>query len=188
MTTLKKWLNECGLKSCRAQAHTFETISGPIEGLRKRFPTAGAAGMWDHLRQKAKIWVPRCALVLVLLCLLTDNSQRKLIMDYNKVTDPIGVAARRAGRIRRHVFYAAGVNHIWAFDQHDKWQHFGLKLHLGIEPFTGFLLWIIVWWTNSNPKLVGWEYFRAARKYGGKCPLISSDIDVVMFVQKAFQC
>jgi hypothetical protein len=60
-----------------------------------------------------------------------------------------------AGRICWRVFYAAGVNHVWAFNQHDKWQCYGLKLHLGIEPFTGLLLWLIVWWTNSNPE-VGW--------------------------------
>ena len=103
-------------------------------------------------------------------------------MDYNKVTDPAGVAAQKAGHIRRRVFYAAGVNRIWAFDQHDKWQRFGLRLHLGIEPFMGFLLWLIVWWTNSNPKLIAQEYFQAARTYGGKCLSISDDVDMVMLV------
>ena len=92
-------------------------------------------------------------------------------MDYNKATDPIGVAAWKAGHIRWRVFYAVGVNHIWAFDQHNKLQRFGLRLHLGIEPFTGFLLWLIVWWTNSDLKLIAGEYFQAARKYGGKCLL-----------------
>lgn len=103
-------------------------------------------------------------------------------MDYNKSTDPVGVAVRRAGRIRWRVFHAAGVNHVWAFDQHDKWQQFGLRLHLGIEPFTGFLLRLIVWWTNSNPKLIGREYFQAARKHGGKFLFISNDVDIVMLV------
>ena len=101
------------------------------------------------------------------LCFLANDGWRDLILKYNRATDPIGVAARKAGRIRRRVFYAAGVNHVWAFDQHDKWKRYGLRLHLGIEPFAGFLLWLIVWWTNSDPKLVSREYFRAARKYGG---------------------
>ena len=104
------------------------------------------------------------------------------------MTDPVGVAARRAGRIRRRVFYAAGVNHIWAFDQHDKWQRFGLRLHLGIEPFAGFLLWLIVWWTNSNPKLVAREYFRAAREYGGMYLFISDSFDMVLIILKGFRC
>jgi len=111
-----------------------------------------------------------------------------LILDYNKATDPVGVAARRAGRIRRRVFYAAGVNHIWAFDQHDKWQRFGLRLHLGIEPFAGFLLWLIVWWTNSNPKLIAREYFRAAREYGGMYLFISDCFNMVLIILKGFRC
>ena len=119
---------------------------------------------------------------------LTDDHQRKLVLDYNRKTDPAGVAARRAGCIRRRAFIAAGVNHIWAFDQHDKWKRFGLKLHLGIEPFTGFLLWIIVWWTNSDPKLVCREYLRAARRYGGRCPLVSSNIGITFLIQQVFQC
>ncbi|KAF9642215.1 hypothetical protein BDM02DRAFT_3124762 [Thelephora ganbajun] len=79
LTTLKKWLKGWGLKSCRAQAHTFMSISGPIEELQKQFPTAGAAGMRDHLRQKYGMQAPR-----------------KLILDYNKIVDPAGVAAWRA--------------------------------------------------------------------------------------------
>ena len=80
---------------------------------------------------------------------------------------PADVQARSAGRIRRRVFYAAGVNHIWALDQHDKWKRFGLRLHIGVETFTGFILWLTIWWSNSNPKLVAWQYIDAARRVGG---------------------
>jgi len=166
-TKLKEWLKEWGLKSTKAQGHTFKTIAGPVQKIQKQFPTAGAATMRDHLRQKYDMRVPRYVSVLMPPCLLTDICQRNLILKYNRATDPAGVAARSAGRIRRRVFYAAGVNHVWAFDQHDKWKRYGLRMHLGIEPFTGFLLWLVVWWTNSNPKMVAREYFQAARKYGG---------------------
>ena len=188
MTTLKKWLKEWGLESCRSQAHTFESISGPVGELWKQFPTAGAAAMRDHLRLRSGIRVPRCASVFASPYSLANDRQRKLILDYNKATDPAGVLARKAGRIRRRVFYAAGVNHVWAFDQHDKWQRFGLRLHLGIEPFSGLLLWLIVWWTNSNPKLVGREYFRTARKYGGMLLLISGKCNKVTLGKKESPC
>jgi len=98
---------------------------------------------------------------------LHSQQCRKLISDYNTVTDPLGVQARRAGRIRRRVFYAAGVNHMWAFDQHDKWQKYGLRLHIGVEPFTGLILWLIIWWNNSNPKVPARQYFNAIRRTGG---------------------
>ncbi|PPQ83249.1 hypothetical protein CVT24_001149 [Panaeolus cyanescens] len=41
-----------------------------------------------------------------------------------------------------------------AVDQHDKWKRFGLALHTGVDPFSGVIHWIKVWWTNSNPKLI----------------------------------
>jgi hypothetical protein len=183
------WLKGWGLKSSRAQAHTFETVAGPIQEIQKKFPTTGAETMRHHLRHNFKIRVPRCALVFAPPYSLTDSSFRELILKYNRETDPVAVAARKAGRIRRRIFHAAGVNHIWAFDQHDKWQRFGLRLHLGIEPFTGFLLWLIVWWTNSNPKLVGREYFQAARKYGGMSPLISCHYrHKFTHVKQEYQC
>lgn len=172
-------MKEWGLKGCRGQAHTFESIAEPVRQLRKQFPTAGAQSMKDHLRLRHGIHVSRYAFTLEPFYPLTDGCQRKLIMEFNRQTDPAGVAARRAGRIRRRVFHAAGVNHIWAFDQHDKWKRFGLRLHLGIEPFTGFLLWMIVWWTNSNPKLVCREYIQAARKYGGRHSLVVDNADIM---------
>jgi len=49
---------------------------------------------------------------------------------------------------------AAGVNDIWAVDQHDKWKRFGLVLHTGINPFARHTRWMKVWWTNNNPKLI----------------------------------
>lgn len=62
-STLKLWLKEWGLKSTKAQAHTFQTIAAPIAKLRKQFPTAGAATMRDHLRIRFNMRVPRYALV-----------------------------------------------------------------------------------------------------------------------------
>ena len=96
------------------------------------------------------------------------DKYRQVILDYFHATDPAAVQARRSGRIHRQIFYAAGVNHIWAFDQHDKWMRYGLRLHMGVEPFTGLILWLIVWWSNSNPKLVAQQYFKTARCVGGR--------------------
>jgi hypothetical protein len=95
---------------------------------------------------------------------------RQTIADYNKVTDPAGVRARSVKcRIRRRVYYAAGVNHIWTLDQHDKWQKYGLRMHLCLEPYTGKILWLRVWWNNRNPNLIASYYFTAVRQFGGAC-------------------
>lgn len=84
---------------------------------------------------------------------------RNLVVVYFKVYEPHLVRERKSGRLRRRRFWAAGVNDLWAIDQHDKWKRYGLALHTGIDPFSGLILWIKIWWTNSNPKLIASYYF-----------------------------
>lgn len=57
---------------------------------------------------------------------------RTVITDYLKETEPEAVTQRRyPAQFKRRRFYAAGVNDIWAQDQHDKWgKKFGLWFHL----------------------------------------------------------
>ena len=59
MTALKAWLKEWGLMSAKKQAHTFASINGPIQQLRKEFPTAGSKIMRDHLRVTYGMRVPK---------------------------------------------------------------------------------------------------------------------------------
>ena len=76
--------------------------------------------------------------------------------------------ARRVRRFHRRKFHAAGVNDVWAQDQHDKWgPRFGLWLHNNIDPFTGYNNWLKVWWTNKNPRLIAGYYIETVRAYGG---------------------
>ena len=53
-----------------------------------------------------------------------------------------GVLAQKARRLKQRIFHAVGVNHM---NQHDKWQRFGLRLHMDIKPFVGKILWLVVW-------------------------------------------
>lgn len=56
---------------------------------------------------------------------------------------------------------------ILAFDQHDKWKRFGLWLHACVDPFSGRIAWLNVWWTNRNPKLITGYYIKSGRQVGG---------------------
>jgi hypothetical protein len=58
---------------------------------------------------------------------------------------------------------------VWSADQHDKWRRFGLFLHVGLENFSNTVLWLKVWWTNSNPRLIASFYLEAACRLGGAC-------------------
>ncbi|KAH0839433.1 hypothetical protein J3R83DRAFT_214, partial [Lanmaoa asiatica] len=60
----------------------------------------------------------------------------------------------------------AGVNDIWAVDRHDKWERFGLLLHIAVEPFSGRILWLKVWHSNRNPQLILSYYLACAQDFG----------------------
>lgn len=64
--------------------------------------------------------------------------------------------------------WTAGVNDTWIVDQRHnlQWDKFQLFFHLGIEPYSGCLLWLKCWWTNRDPRLLcGW-YLDAIERMG----------------------
>jgi hypothetical protein len=98
---------------------------------------------------------------------LINVTLREVICKYLKLTEPHLVAGRIGNQLIHQTFYAAGVNHFWAMDQHDKWWQFGLFWHGCLDGFTGKILWLVVWWNNSNPKFGCSQYIKAIRKFGG---------------------
>lgn len=130
----------------------------------------------DHRHESSKVFY-----LYSLFPLSFHGKYRQLILDHNKIVDPAGVLARKASKIRRWVFIAAGLHHMWALDQHDKWMRFGLRMHIGIEPFTGVILWLIIWWSNSNPRLIAQQYFKTVKHVGGKdkTPLLFSFVCLI---------
>lgn len=88
--------------------------------------------------------------------------------------------------LTRRRFWAAGVNDICAVDQHDKWQCFGLCMHVGMDPFSGRIHWLKVWHINHNTKLIASYYLDFVQQLGGKllscllCNLNTDCLDVAM--------
>ena len=99
---------------------------------------------------------------------------RNVMWEYFALYEPELIHQRKACRLLRHWFWAAGVNNIWTVDQHDKWKWFGLALHTGIEPFLGRILWMKVWHLNQNLQLILTYYLEVVEKLGCKlvvkCP------------------
>ncbi|KAG0709187.1 hypothetical protein DFH29DRAFT_978772 [Suillus ampliporus] len=73
-------------------------------------------------------------------------------------------------------FWAAGVNDLFAVDQHDKWLRFGLGLHTGIDPFSGRIMWIRVWHSNQNPQLILSYYLDTIAELGHMPLITQSDL------------
>ncbi|KAJ7939733.1 hypothetical protein B0H13DRAFT_1850502 [Mycena leptocephala] len=56
---------------------------------------------------------------------------------------------------------------------HNKWKYkFGLALHSCLEPFVGYIQWLKIWWTNSNPRLI-LSYHLDTVEESGYMPLVS---------------
>lgn len=96
-------------------------------------------------------------------------SNRDTLWTYFRQFEPHLIRSRKQGRLRRRRFWAAGVNDIVTFDQHDKWKYqFGLCLHVGLDPFSGYVKWLRIWWNNSNPRLIFSYYIADVKATGGE--------------------
>ncbi|KAK7016029.1 hypothetical protein R3P38DRAFT_3321518 [Favolaschia claudopus] len=156
LTRFREMRKELGLTRARQQNHTVETIRDAMLRLRLQYPKAGHREISSLLFHEESMSVPR-----------------SVITSYFAQYEPELVRQRRANRLRRKRFWAAGVNDLWAIDQHDKWKYkYGLALHTGIEPFIGRIQWLKIWWTNSNPRLI-LSYYLDVVLEGGFMPLIS---------------
>ncbi|KIJ33625.1 hypothetical protein M422DRAFT_183028, partial [Sphaerobolus stellatus SS14] len=157
--TIGRRRREWGLHSSRAVkkllAQAPDILSDAIQHTRLKFPTMGSHEMKHELRHTFGLDVPRS------LILAWFNEH-----EYDLLQE------RKFKRFRRKAYVAAGVNHIITVDQHEKWMKYGIFLHVGTEVFSGRILWLKVWWTVKNPRLIVKYFLDACREIGG-CPLIT---------------
>ena len=96
------------------------------------------------------------------------------------------VLQRTGHRLKRKQFWTVGVNDIWTMDQHDKWRKFQLFLHVGIEPHSGLILWLKIWWTNRNPRLICSYYLDVIEALGhGKYLLCLSSTQILIICSQS---
>ncbi|KAG1838765.1 hypothetical protein F4604DRAFT_1885393 [Suillus subluteus] len=159
LSLLKKRCSQWGVISAHGQAHIIESIGPAIERVCQQFPKQGSHDMKQTLRQEEHIMVPR-----------------DLILQYMNLHHPDEVQCWKSCQLKRSTFWTAGLHDIWVFDQHDKWHHFQLFLHVGIKPFSGWILWLKIWWTNHNPCLIcGW-YCDTVQNLGAMPLVTQSDL------------
>ncbi|KAG1721252.1 hypothetical protein EDB19DRAFT_1646599 [Suillus lakei] len=153
-----------GLLRTRQQGHSIESIRDAMIDLRHMYPKAG-------IRE-----------VISLLFHERDMSvSRFVVSSYFAVYEPELVCERKSRCLKRRRFWAAGVNDLFAVDQHDKWLRFGLGLHTGIEPFSGCIMWIRVWHSNRNPQLILSYYLQTIEELGHMPLITQSDLGTENF-------
>ncbi|KAG1774631.1 hypothetical protein EV702DRAFT_1047582 [Suillus placidus] len=146
---------EMGLLRTRQQGHSVESIRDAMLELHEMYPKAGMREVISLLHHEEGMSV-----------------SRSVIKSYFSIYEADLVRQRKARRLQRRCFWAAGVNDIVAVDQHDKWLRFGLALHTGIEPFSGRIMWMRVWHSNRNPQLI-LSYYLDTIESLGHMPLVT---------------
>ncbi|KAG2132217.1 hypothetical protein BD769DRAFT_1666236 [Suillus cothurnatus] len=155
LTKFLKVREAMGLRRTRQQNHNVETIRNAMTNLRPMYPNAGAREVVSLLFHEWNMSVPR-----------------SVVISYFRTYEPELVRQRKANRLRRKRFWAAGVNDLFAVDQHDKWLRYGLGLHTGIEPFSGRIMWMRVWHSNRNPQLI-LSYYLDTVEMLGHMPMVT---------------
>ncbi|TFK58905.1 hypothetical protein BDN72DRAFT_906314 [Pluteus cervinus] len=125
--SIQRTRKELGLENTRQQKHTKETIAPHVQEIKKQFPVKGVEGMRRTLFAELEIKAPR-----------------SVISQHLHHIEPEAIAGRKSKKFKQAIFYAAGVNDVWAMDQHDKWGKYGLWLHNGIDPFLLQLLYTLL--------------------------------------------
>ena len=93
-----------------------------------------------------------------------------------KALDPDGIQIRRKGRLLRRQYFSKGPNYLWHVDSYDKLKPFGLCINGCIDGFSRRLVWLNVFRTSSDPKVIAGYYMEAVCELRG-CPcLIRSDM------------
>ena len=88
----------------------------------------------------------------------------------------------------RRSYYAPGPNFIWHIDGYDKLKPYGLCIHGCICGYSRRVMWLNVYTTNNDPKVVGGYYLATVEKYGGTAYLIRGDFGTENVLIKNLQC
>ena len=71
--------------------------------------------------------------------------------------------------MKRRQYFAKGPNYLWHVDSYDKLKPFGLCISGCIDGFSRRIIWLNVYRTSSNPRVIAGYYMEAVQELLG-CP------------------
>ena len=74
-------------------------------------------------------------------------------------------------RLRRRQYHSKGPDFLWHIDSFDKLKQYGLCVNGFIDGFSRKIIWVNVYKTSSNPRVVAGYYIEAVSKRRG-CPAL----------------
>jgi len=97
--------------------------------------------------------------------IVTQDTVRRLL----HIIDPDGIDLRRRRRLTRRLYRNPGPNFMWHIDSYDKLKPYGICINGAIDGFSRYVLWLEVYKTSSNPKLIGGYFINTVKAIHG-CP------------------
>jgi regulator of replication initiation timing len=101
--------------------------------------------------------------------------------------DPEGSAFRKSRRLHRREYFALGPNFIWHYDGYDKLKPFGLCVSGCVNGFPRRIIWLNVYHTNNDPKIIGGYYIEAVKELNAAPMLMRGDPGTENAYVKQFQ-
>lgn len=92
------------------------------------------------------------------------------------ILDPEGVMKRSAKKLRRRQYQAKGPNSVWHIDGYDKLKPYGLCISGGIDGFSRNVMWLTVFSTNNDPRVIAGYYMEAVKDIAGAPAIIRADM------------
>ncbi|KAJ8316935.1 hypothetical protein KUTeg_005653 [Tegillarca granosa] len=92
-----------------------------------------------------------------------------------KEIDPEGVEIRASKRLVRRAYFAKGPNYIWHIDGYDKLKPFGLCISGSIDGFSRSIIWLNVYNTNNNPRIIGGYFLESVKQIRGSPCIVRGD-------------
>ena len=150
---IKRLLRDMGL----SRRSSYSAVAGVIGFVQEQLQGSGKLHGYRWIHQK---------------CLDHGLKFRKedvrLIMG---VLDPQGAAQRKKRSLTRRRYSANSPNFIWHIDSYDKLKPFGICLNGCIDGFSRKIIWMNVYNTSSDSRVIGGYYIEAVESLGG-CPTV----------------
>jgi len=83
----------------------------------------------------------------------------------------VPVAEWQSRCISRRNYFACGPNFIWHLDGYDKLKPFGLCISAAIDQFLRKIIWLNVYKTNNDPRIIAGYFIEAVQEVCG-CPRV----------------
>lgn len=93
--------------------------------------------------------------------------KRETVRELLNILDPAGVAFRRARRLRRRQYSNPGPNFLWHVDGYDKLKPYGLCISGCVDGFSRSVIWLKVYSTNNNPRVIASYFIEAVKERNG---------------------